>query len=293
MKKVIITKGLPASGKSTWSKEMLRKTPGMYKRINKDDLRMLLDNNHFSRDNEKFIIQVRDWLIQEALKNGKHVIVDDTNLHPKHEVRIREIVTEYNKTFQDNVEVEVKWFEISVEEAIRRDLNRPVSVGEKVIRQQYEQFLRPKTEPVQQDASLPKAVLVDIDGTVAEKGKRNPFEWSRVGEDTPKLSVIHVVKSLKASGYEIIFFSGRDSVCKQLSIDWLKLHFNWQDADFQLFMRAENDGRKDSIVKKELFEQHIVGKYYIDLVIDDRNQVVEMWRKDLGLTCLQVDYGDF
>jgi hypothetical protein len=58
-------------------------------------------------------------------------------------------------------------------------------------------------------------------------------------------------------------------------------------------MRAENDGRKDSIVKKELFEQHIVGKYYIDLVIDDRNQVVEMWRKDLGLTCLQVDYGDF
>jgi hypothetical protein len=219
--------------------------------------------------------------------------VDDTNLHPKHEVRIREIVTEYNKTFQDNVEVEVKWFEISVEEAIRRDLNRPVSVGEKVIRQQYEQFLRPKTEPVQQDASLPKAVLVDIDGTVAEKGKRNPFEWSRVGEDTPKLSVIHVVKSLKASGYEIIFFSGRDSVCRQLSIDWLKLHFNWQDADFQLFMRAENDGRKDSIVKKELFEQHIVGKYYIDLVIDDRNQVVEMWRKDLGLTCLQVDYGDF
>jgi predicted kinase len=293
MKKVIITKGLPASGKSTWSKEMLRKTPGMYKRINKDDLRMLLDNSHFSNGNEKFIIRVRDWLIQEALKDGKHVIVDDTNLHPKHEARIREIVSEFNKTFQDNVEVEVKWFEISVEEAIRRDLNRPVSVGERVIRQQYEQFLRPKTEPIQQDASLPKAVLVDIDGTVAQKSDRSPFDWNRVGEDTPKQSVIHVVKSLKASGYEIIFFSGRDSVCRQLSIDWLKLHFNWQDADFQLFMRAENDSRKDSIVKKELFQQHIVGKYYIDLVIDDRNQVVEMWRKDLGLTCLQVDYGDF
>ncbi|MEN9613474.1 MAG: hypothetical protein RLZZ628_4288 [Bacteroidota bacterium] len=293
MKKVIITKGLPASGKSTWSKETLRKTPGMYKRINKDDLRMLLDNNHFSKSNEKFIIQVRDWLIQESLKDGKHVIVDDTNLHPKHEARIREIVAEFNKTFQDNVEVEVKWFEISVEEAIRRDLNRPVSVGERVIRQQYEQYIRPKTEPIQQDISLPKAVLVDIDGTVAQKSARSPFEWSRVGEDTPKKNVIHVVQSLKASGYEIIFFSGRDSVCRQLSIDWLKLHFNWQDTDFQLFMRAENDSRKDSIVKKELFEQHILGKYYVDLVIDDRNQVVEMWRKDLGLTCLQVDYGDF
>jgi predicted kinase len=293
MKKVIITKGLPASGKSTWSKEMLRKMPSMYKRINKDDLRMLLDNNHYSKSNEKFILHVRDWLIQEALKDGKHVIVDDTNLHPKHEARIREIVTEHNKMFEDNVEVEVKWFEISVEEAIRRDLNRPVSVGERVIRQQYEQYLRPKIEPIQQDASLPKAVLVDIDGTVAQKSARSPFEWSRVGEDTPKQNVIAVVKSLKASGYEIIFFSGRDSVCRQLSLDWLKLHFNWQDADFQLFMRAENDSRKDSIVKKELFEQHIVGKYYVDLVIDDRNQVVEMWRKDLGLTCLQVDYGDF
>jgi hypothetical protein len=58
-------------------------------------------------------------------------------------------------------------------------------------------------------------------------------------------------------------------------------------------MRKNNDQRKDSIIKFELFENHIKDKYYVELVVDDRQQVVDMWRRKLGLTCLQVDYGDF
>jgi len=57
-------------------------------------------------------------------------------------------------------------------------------------------------------------------------------------------------------------------------------------------MRKTGDSRKDSIVKREIFEEHIKGKYRIQFVLDDRNQVVEMWRQ-LGLTCLQVAEGDF
>jgi hypothetical protein len=58
-------------------------------------------------------------------------------------------------------------------------------------------------------------------------------------------------------------------------------------------MRPEGDNRKDSIVKRELFDTHVRNKFYIDFVLDDRDQVVDMWRNDLGLTCLQVDWGDF
>ncbi len=144
-----------------------------------------------------------------------------------------------------------------------------------------------------QDENLPKCILVDIDGTVAEKGNRSPFEWLRVGEDKPKRNIIGLVKNLNKLGYEIIFFSGRDAICRQQSIDWLCLYFEWQANDFQLFMRAEKDSRKDSIVKKELFIQHIENKYFVDFILDDRDQVVEMWRKELGLTCLQVEYGNF
>ena len=58
-------------------------------------------------------------------------------------------------------------------------------------------------------------------------------------------------------------------------------------------MRPQNDNRKDALIKRELFEQHILGQYYVELVVDDRQQVVDMWRRTLGLTCVQVDYGDF
>ncbi len=58
-------------------------------------------------------------------------------------------------------------------------------------------------------------------------------------------------------------------------------------------MRKENDGRKDAIIKRELFDAEIAGKYFIEFILDDRNQVVNMWRDELKLPCFQVYYGDF
>lgn len=70
----------------------------------------------------------------------------------------------------------------------------------------------------------------------------------------------------------------------------------WLEANnigyHELLMRNKDDNRKDSIIKKELFDKHIRGRYDVMFVLDDRNQVVEMWRS-LGLKCLQVENGDF
>jgi len=71
---------------------------------------------------------------------------------------------------------------------------------------------------------------------------------------------------------------------------WLAKHNVPYDM---LIMRKHTDTRKDSIIKKEIFDEHIKGKYFVRFVLDDRNQVVDMWRQDLGLPCLQVYYGDF
>ena len=60
----------------------------------------------------------------------------------------------------------------------------------------------------------------------------------------------------------------------------------------ELFMRPTGDTRKDSILKKEIYDNHIKGKYNVKYVLDDRDSVVEMWREQ-GLTCLQVAPGDF
>lgn len=292
---VIITRGLPASGKSTWAKEKISENPGTWKRINLDDLRAMFDNSYQSKGNEKFVKKMRDVLFTQALKEGKNIISDNTHLSPRSVEHIKQLVEKFNsENFPDKndyIKVSEKWFLAPLEECIKRDLKRPCSVGAKVITDMYNQFLAPTVEPLVQNKFLERAIIVDIDGTVAEKGNRSPFDWANVGKDTPKIPVIMVVQLLFSRGYKIIFLSGRDSVCKELTHKWLIEHI--PSIEFDLYMREENDMRNDAIIKKELFDKYIRDKYYVEFVLDDRDRVVSMWRKEIGLTCLQVAYGDF
>lgn len=281
MKQLLLLKGLPASGKSTYAKQFVDDNPGQYKRINKDDIRAMLDNSKWSRDNEKFVLKTRDFLILAALEEGKHVIVDDTNLAPKHEERIKQLV-------KGLAEVRVVDFPCEPEECIERDLKRPNSVGSKVIWDMYNQFLKPK-EVFAQDYTLPGAVIFDIDGTLAHMDGRGPFDWDRVGQDDVDEVIRNILFMYQDRGFKILIFTGRDGICEQKTKDWLTFHAIRYDG---LFIRAAGDNRKDSIVKRELLDAHVKGKYYIECVFDDRDQVVQMWR-DLGFKCFQVANGDF
>ena len=84
MQRVYMTKGLPGSGKTTWAMEMVKNNTGSIKRINKDDLRSMLDGGKYSPKNEKIILDTRDLLLTEYLVRGFSVIIDDTNLAPEH-----------------------------------------------------------------------------------------------------------------------------------------------------------------------------------------------------------------
>jgi predicted kinase len=274
MIKVILTRGLPASGKTTWAKSIISLNPNSYKRINKDDLRAMLDNSIYSNDSEDFILQIRDAMILMAIENGKHVIVDDTNLASKHESRIRKLIS-------GKAELVIQDFtDVPLETCIKRDLKRAVSVGEKVIRGMYKQFLM-QVETYVENEELPKAIIVDIDGTLAKMKGRSPFEWNRVKED----SCNEVVKGLVNSyPNNVMVFSGRDAVCKQDTIDWLKENGIKYDG---LFMREEGNNEKDSIIKRRMFEQNIRGKYFVEYVLDDRLSVCRMWHQ-MGLQLLRV-----
>lgn len=292
MKKVIICKGLPASGKSTYAKQLVKENKGMYKRINKDDLRMMLDGSAHSKANEKFIVKTRDWLIVEALRDGKYVIVDDTNLASRHEVNIRNLVTAYCKETGQQVHVEVKWFDTPLEECIKRDLNRMNSVGESVIRRLHRQFIEEKEmdKIPKQDRTLPKAIICDLDGTLALMNGRNPYNAQKCEDDLLNVPVANVVSQYEKLGYKIILLSGRHDTYKPETISWLENH---KITYHSLIMRRAKDQRKDAIVKREFYEEEVQNKFYVEMVLDDRNQVVDMWRKELGLTCFQVNYGDF
>lgn len=282
MTKIIICKGLPASGKSTWAKDFVSKNHD-WKRINKDDLRAMIQDSTWTPKLEKQIINTRDTLIRMWLMDGFNVIVDDTNLNPIHEDGILKIANEFQAI------VEIKRFDVDVEVAIERDLKREKSVGEKVIRDMFNKWIRTGVNLMLQDKSLPKAIIVDIDGTVAKMNGRGAFEWDKVGTDLPKQPIIDIVKKF-ADSHKVIFASGRDGICYNDTMKWI--NDNIDIASYELFMRPVGDMRKDCIVKEELFDKFIRDKYYIDFVLDDRQQVVDMWR-GLGLTCLQVDYGNF
>jgi hypothetical protein len=206
--------------------------------------------------------------------------LDETNLNPKYD----------NTKFLEALgyEVETKEFEVDLETAIERDLRREFSVGEKVIRRTYNQYIQ-KTDKdrVIKDKTLPNCILCDIDGTLARKTDRSSFDWKRVGEDEVIKEVAIITDIFYRNGnVKIILFSGRDAVCREETEKWLSdnvIYYN------ELYMRAEGDIRKDSIIKKELFFEHINGKYNVDLVIDDRIQVLDMWCYDLGLFTLNVN----
>lgn len=275
---VTLTKGLPGSGKSTWAKELLEQNPNSYKRINKDELRLMLDNGNFSKDSEKFVLKVRDSLILLALSEGRYVIVDDTNLHPKHEQHIKNLVKGYGKVeIRDFTDVPIEW-------CIKRDLARPVSVGEKVIREMHNQFLKPKVKAVEFIDGLPRAVICDLDGTLCLLNGRNPYDASTCENDELNKVVASIIK-----GKTVLFTSGREDKYREQTVKFLTRHNILYE---NLWMRKSGDSRKDSIIKEEIYNDHIKGKYNIEFVLDDRNQVVELWRS-LGLICLQVADGDF
>lgn len=279
--------GLPGSGKSTYAKDLVSKNPGKYKRICKDDLRAMLDNSKWSRTNEEFVLNIRDEILRQALVEGKDVIIDDTNFEQKHIDRIKDIAKEYAIVEKQQINVEVKFIDTPLQECIENDLNRFASVGKDVIVGMWKKYLKKPQIEVPYIDELPRCIIVDIDGTLAIHGDRSPYDWGRVGEDRLNGIVYQIVK--KYWEVDLILVSGRDSVCREATETWLQFYgVRYKD----LFMRPEGNTEKDTIIKERIYREHIEGKYNVLFVLDDRDQVVQMWR-DLGLTCLQVANGDF
>lgn len=135
MGKLIMLRGLPASGKSTYAKEMVR-TKG-YKRVNRDDLRQMIDNGEYSPENEVLVRTIRDEILIQIGLAHQTAIIDDTNLKFEEEEHFKDLAREWGFGFQ------VVNFDVPVDECIHRDSFRGIhSVGEKVIRDMYDKYLK-------------------------------------------------------------------------------------------------------------------------------------------------------
>lgn len=287
MPKVFIFSGLPASGKSTEAKKIVVKD-GNTVRINKDDLRTMLIGGHWTQSREKNIVAARDALLQSFMNRGLNIIVDDTNLNPTHTKRMKDLVNAHNKTSTHTYTIDEKFFDVDVEEAVKRDLARPASVGRDVIEDMYYKWIF-HPESVEHVEGAPKAVIFDMDGTLSLLNGRSPYDFHLCYDDPPNKPVVDACNMYAVLGWKIIVVSGRDDSCKELTQKWLDKH---GILNIELFMRVTGDTRPDYIAKSEIFDKYIRGNYNIHAVFDDRNQVVRYWRS-IGLPTFQVNYGNF
>ncbi|MEV8022145.1 AAA family ATPase [Streptomyces sp. NPDC086554] len=296
------TRGLPASGKTTWARAWTAENRSGRARVNRDDLRAMLDSGeHIKGVTEKRVMAVRDTAILDLLRRGYDVVCDDTNL-PQRVARDLARLAD-----RAGAELQVHDFtHVPLDTCLERDAAREPSVGEDTIRALHLRFLAGKQSPLpmpeesreaapvgrmyEPKQGSPKAVLVDIDGTVALMAGRSPFDETRVHEDLPNPPVIDVVRALHAADNQIVFLSGRTDGCREATEAWLTEHVKVPYTG--PFMRPSGDSRKDSIVKVELFDAHVRDAYDVVCVLDDRSQVVQAWRA-IGLTVLQVADGNF
>lgn len=288
MKTVHITVGISASGKTTWANEQCNQfrpegSPRWWN-INRDHIRLNIlhdgitwDEYKFNKTNENKVSEIALEQFAEAVSMGvENIIISDTNLNSKY----RDV---WVKRAEDaGYAVKIVEFPVTFAEACRRNELRHNGVSKKVIYQQYllwNEYIGRKTYVP--DTTKPKAILVDIDGTIAERFDRGPFEWLKVDQDKPRPFVIDLIRCY-INHYvddEIIFLSGRDSVCRHETLTWIARNMNIPIHNIRLHMRSEGDMRKDMIVKEEIFWNEIAENYCVDAVFDDRPQVVAMWHE--------------
>lgn len=292
--KITILIGIPASGKSTWSKDYIRNNADTV-RVNRDDFRLMLKSAQMTEPKiEDMITTLVDATITQSLLRKCNVLVDATNLKVGY-------IKSFVEKFKYSADIDYRVFDISIEKALERDAKREATVGEAVIKKMYKDFkilmdsfdFQPVTKTDRKhltpnfESKLEDAVIFDIDGTLALMGKRGPFDWDDVYKDSINEIVSEQLAFHKSKGRKVLVVTGRDAVCRKVTEDWLDLH----ELDYdEMFMRPKDDYRKDTAIKKEIYVNEIKDKYNVLAVYDDRLSVCKAWN-DLGLYVFTVNQG--
>lgn len=292
--KVLAMRGVSGSGKSTEARKL--KAQG-WAVVSRDDIRETVFKDYASVD-ENAVTEIQDATIAALLKAGRNVVIDDTNIRQAYLKRFAALAAKFHASF------DVKQFDVDVNVAIGRVKDRVAAGGrnvpEEVIKKQAQSLKASKlnmddlytpefTEYVP-DPELPRAIMVDVDGTIAHNnGHRSFYEYEKVGDDEEIEAVAEIVRKFFSDGWYVIIMSGRDDSSLMDTQKWMMKYDIPYD---EMHMRKTGDQRKDSIVKIELFDEFVRDRFYVDFVLDDRQQVVDAWRS-IGLRCLQVAPGDF
>ncbi len=295
-KKLTLYIGISGSGKSREAQKYQDAVE-----INRDRLRFLLFCNgienwekyKFTKSNENIITKKCIEIWKQAVLENKNVIVSDTNLKQKYNNEWRQRATDAGYSYEE------KYFPITLEKAFERDLRRGgKSVGRELLIHQYKLWLQITKQKIYlPNNNLPKALICDVDGTIAEINGRSYYDYNKVSTDIPREEIISMIKSWSiANKLQIIFMSGRDECCREDTIKWIQKYFyKDNEQNITIFMRKHKDKRNDKIIKEELFWEFVSEHWNIISAIDDRPRIVRLWH-DIGIPnviSVQKGYNEF
>lgn len=297
MPNIILLVGPPGSGKSTLAKKM--ESDGWY-RINQD-----------SQGKDEHLA-----LFMNALAQGLPIVVDRMNFDKKQRARYLEPAKKAGYSTQITVIHEsLKTCYERIEKRENHETIHDAATGRKVLHFFFTNYERPTPDEADclefkyPQGEKPYAVVCDLDGTLCNVEHRRHFvrregkkDWRSFFQGISQDAVNEWCRTLlreMGNSYKIVYASGRGDELEKETRKWLQTHGldsfcdstgKWVDAD--LYMRPRSTHRQDYIVKEIILDFEILTRFEPIFFIDDRKQVVDMWRRR-GYTCLQCDEGDF
>lgn len=143
-------------------------------------------------------------------------------------------------------------------------------------------------------------VIFDVDGTLMNIEHRRHFvndgnnDWKAFEDamvnDVPNFPIMHIAFDMSNDdNHEVVIVSARNERHREIT----EKQINDCGVKFEhLFLREDDDFRPDHVFKQDVLDALIDADWWPELVFDDRNNVVDMWRRN-GIVCAQVAEGDF
>lgn len=289
MKKMLVLVGPPGSGKSTLAKQY--EAEG-YVRVSQDDQGI----DHLT-------------VCDLAIVDGKNIVIDRMNFNKEQRRRYTARAKDFG--YETTIAVIHEARDVCfMRTQIRRD--HPTIKDEKAAKGALNTFFSKYERPTADEADFVNfiypagvkelAVICDLDGTLCNLDHRLHFvkrtkeegkkDWKsffdNLSSDLPNDAVAATIDKL-SERYPIVFASGRPDDYKRQTVTWLH---TYGFSTTHLYMRCRGDHRPDYVAKEIILDFEILTRFRPLFFLDDRDQVVELWRKR-GFVCFQVAKGDF